>query len=234
MNKKVLFVVTSNEDFGTTGKKTGLWLEEFTAPYYHLLDNKVEITVASPKGGKAPIDPLSAMPEYKTPSSERFYNDLNAQNIIQNTKKLLDMSSNDFDAIFYPGGHGPLWDLVEDKHSIKLIEDFYNNDKIISFLCHSVALLKHPKTTNGTPIVKDKKVTGYSSSEEEVLKTKAYVPFLIEDMIQENKGIYSKAGDFKPYVVTDELLITGQNPDSSVILAHKLYEILLKNSKDAQ
>lgn len=220
--KKVLFVVTSHEDLGDTGHKTGFWIEEFAAPYYLLKDNGIEITIASPKGGQPPIDPKSNEPDFQTPATVRFNEDKETQEILSKTVKLATVHQEDYDAVFYPGGHGPLWDLAEDKHSIALIEDFYNHQKPVAAVCHAPAIFKHTKTTDGTSLVNGKKVTGFTNGEEEGVQLTDVVPFLVEDMLKNNGGIYSKKGDWQPYAVEDGLLITGQNPASSELVAELL------------
>jgi len=223
----VLFVLTSHEDLGETGEKTGFWIEEFASPYYFLADKGVKVTIASPKGGQAPIDPKSELIDFSTPATERYNNDAATKDLIKNTVKLETINSADYDAVFYPGGHGPLWDLAEDKTSIALIENFYNANKPVAFVCHAPAALKHPKKADGTSLVNGKKVTGFSYTEEDAVQLTAIVPFLIEDMLQENGGIYSKGEDWHPYALQDGLLITGQNPQSSELVA----ELLLKELK---
>lgn len=226
--KKVLFVLTSHSDLGDTGEKTGFWVEEFAAPYYLLKDKGVEITIASPKGGQPPIDPKSESPESQTPATVRFYKDKETQAILANTVKLETVDQANFDAVFYPGGHGPLWDLAEDKNSISLIESFYNNDKTIAAVCHAPAVFKNTKKADGTPLVKGKKVTGFTNSEEDAVQLTNVVPFLVENMLKENGGEYSKGEDWAVYAVEDGLLITGQNPASSELVAEKLLEKLNK------
>jgi len=224
--KKVLFVLTSHDQLGDTGEKTGFWLEEFAAPYYNLLDKGVKITVASPKGGKAPIDPRSKAESSQTDATNRFNKDKAAQEIVNNTVKLQDVKAEDFDAVFYPGGHGPLWDLAENKTSIALIESFNKQNKPMAFVCHAPAALKNVKNENGEPLVKGKKVTGFTNTEEEAVQLTNVVPFLVEDVLKENGGIYSKAANWNVNVVEDGNLITGQNPASSNKVAEKLYELL--------
>ena len=221
--KKVLFVLTSHDKLGNTKEKTGFWVEEFASPYYYFADKEVEITLASPKGGQPPIDPKSELPDFQTPATERFNKDEQLQNKLANTKILGEVKAEDFDAVFYPGGHGPLWDLAEDKDSVRLIEDFYNSNKPVGAVCHAPAVLKNT-TTNGESLVKGKKVTGFSNTEEEAVQLTEVVPFLVENMLQENGGEYSKAEDWHPYAVEDGHLITGQNPASSELVA----ELLLK------
>ena len=222
--KKVLIVLTSHEDLGSTGQKTGFWIEEFAAPFYVLKDKGVQITLASPKGGQPPIDPKSATVDFQTPATVRFNEDKALQEVLSKTLKLESVKAADYDAIFYPGGHGPLWDLAEDKHSIALIEDFVRNKKPVSAVCHAPAVFKHTKNADGTPLVKGKKVTGFTNSEEEAVQLTKVVPFLVEDMLKENGGDYSKGSDWAPHAVEDGLLITGQNPASS----EKVAELLLK------
>ncbi len=220
--KKVLFVLTSHSDLGNTGEKTGFWIEEFAAPYYLLKDKGVEITIASPKGGQPPIDPKSEAPDAQTPATVRYNKDEETQQILSNTVKLSTVDQASFDAVFYPGGHGPLWDLAEDKNSIALIESFYNNNKPVAAVCHAPAVFKNTKATDGSPFVKGKKVTGFTNSEEEAVQLTDVVPFLVEDMLKENGGEYSKVADWGVYAIEDGLLITGQNPASSELVAEKL------------
>lgn len=218
----ILFVLTSHDTLGNTGKKTGFWIEEFANPYYTLLDKGADITLATPKGGIAPIDPSSDTPDASTKDTERFKNDAVAQNKIKHTLALTAIDPNDFDAIFYPGGHGPLWDLANDATSIGLIETFNKQQKPIAFVCHAPAALKGVKNEDGSPLVKGKKVTGFTNSEEEAVQLTSVVPFLVEDMLKANGGIYSKESDWAPYAVQDGNLITGQNPASSELVAEKL------------
>ena len=225
---KILFVLTSHDELGNTGEKTGFWIEEFAAPYYYLVDKGVEVTLASPKGGQPPIDPTSDKPENQTEATKRFKADAELQEKLSKTHVLADIKSEDYDAVFYPGGHGPLWDLAESKDSAALIEDFYNNGKPVSFVCHAPAALKKVKNADGEPLVKGKKVTGFTNTEEELVKLTDVVPFLVEDMLKENGGIYSKKGDFETYAIEDGLLITGQNPASSEKVAELLYHQLQK------
>jgi putative intracellular protease/amidase len=224
--KKVLFVLTSHDELGDTGAKTGFWVEEFAAPYYNLLDKGVKITVASPKGGKAPIDPRSKAEASQTEATKRFNKDKSAQEIINTTVKLEEIKAEDYDAVFYPGGHGPLWDLAEDKTSIALIETFNKQEKPIAFVCHAPGILKDVKNANGEPLVMGKNVTGFTNTEEEAVQLTNVVPFLVEDMLKKNGGVYSKAANWNVHVVKDGNLITGQNPASSNKVADKLYESL--------
>lgn len=225
--KKVLFVLTSHEDLGNTGEKTGFWIEEFAAPYYELADKGVEITIASPSGGQPPIDPKSADPSSATEDTKRYDGDTELQQKLANTVKLATINQADYDAVFYPGGHGPLWDLVSDKNSISLIESFYTNNKPVAFVCHAPAVLKDVKV-NGDYLVKGKKVTGFTNDEEEAVGLTKVVPFLLEDALKANGANYSKGENWAPYAVEDGLLITGQNPASSKLVAQKLLDQLNK------
>lgn len=226
--KKVLFVVTSNDKLGNTGEKTGFWSEEFAAPYYELLDKGVQITIASPLGGQPPIDPRSADPASATEDTKRFDADKNLQEKLKHTHQLSTIKQADYDAVFYPGGHGPLWDLVEDKNSIALIEAFYTHQKPVAFVCHAPAVLKNVKI-KGEYLVKNKKVTGFTNTEEEAVGLTKVVPFLLEDELIKNGANFSKIANWQPYAVEDGLLITGQNPASSKLVAQKLLQQL--NSK---
>ncbi|SMG51884.1 Putative intracellular protease/amidase [Marivirga sericea] len=221
---KVLFVLTSHDELGDTGEKTGFWVEEFAAPYYSLKDENVEITIATPEGGKAPIDPRSQTEASQTEATKRFNNDKTAQNRIANTMKLSEVNAADYDAVFYPGGHGPLWDLAEDKTSIELIETFNAQNKPMAFVCHAPAALKEVKGKDGEPLVKGRKVTGFTNSEEEAVQLTEVVPFLLEDMLAEKGGTFTKGENWSVHVVEDGNLITGQNPASS----KKAAELLLK------
>jgi putative intracellular protease/amidase len=220
----ILFVLTSHDTLGDTGNKTGFWVEEFANPYYILLDKGASITLATPKGGAAPIDPSSAAPDAATAATARFDKDTIAQGIIANTNVLADINPDDFDAVFYPGGHGPLWDLANDATSIALIEKFNRQEKPIAFVCHAPAALKSVKNEDGTPLVKGKKVTGFTNTEEAAVQLTDIVPFLVEDMLIKNGGIYSKKEDWAAYALQDGNLITGQNPASSELVAEKLLE----------
>lgn len=222
--KNILFVLTSNDSLGSTGHKTGFWIEEFASPYYLLTDEGYNVTLASPKGGQPPIDPNSAAENAATASTNRFDKDEATKKKLANTLKLEDVNQNDFDAVFYPGGHGVLWDLVEDKKSISLIESFYNEGKPVAFVCHAPAVLKNVKGKDGKPLVNNKKVTGFTNEEEAAVQLTEIVPFLLEEMLKNSGGIYSKIGDWQPYAVEDGLLITGQNPASS----EKVAELLAK------
>ena len=222
----ILFVLTSHDQLGDTGNKTGFWVEEFANPYYTLLDKGAKITIATPKGGAAPIDPSSDSPDAATEDTDRYNKDADAKERIANTKVLADINPNDFDAVFYPGGHGPLWDLANDETSIALIEKFNSQQKPIAFVCHAPAALKSVKNTDGSPLVKGKKVTGFTNTEEAAVQLTDIVPFLVENMLTENGGIYSKKEDWTAYAIQDGNLITGQNPASSALVAEKLIESL--------
>jgi len=225
---KILMVLTSHEKLGDTGKKTGFWLEEFAAPLYAFKDAGAEITLASPKGGQPPLDPKSDDPDSQTDSTRRFKADAASQAILASTRKLADVAAGDYDAVFYPGGHGPLWDLAEDVSSIALIEAMFAAGKLVAAVCHAPGVLRHPKSPDGNPVVKGKAVTGFSNTEEEAVGLTHVVPFLVEDILQQNGGVYSKGPDWQPHVVTDGLLITGQNPASSAPAAKALLAKLVK------
>lgn len=224
--KKVLFVLTSHDELGNTGEKTGFWVEEFASPYYTLLDKGANITIATPQGGAAPIDPSSDTPDAATEATERFHKDAVALDRIANTIVLATIDAANYDAVFYPGGHGPLWDLANDAASIALIERFNEQQKPIGFVCHAPAALKAVKNTDGTPLVQGKKVTGFTNTEEAAVGLSDVVPFLVEDMLTENGGIYSKKEDWAAYAIQDGNLITGQNPASSALVADKILESL--------
>ena len=226
--KKVLFVLTSHDKLGDTGEKTGYWTEEFAAPYYELADKGVQIDIATPLGGEPPVDPKSNDPAAATEDTKRLDKDTEVLAKLKNTHKLSDVNEADYDAVFYPGGHGPLWDLATSKTSSDLISAFYTNKKPVAFVCHSPAVLKNVKV-NGEFLVKGKKVTGFSNTEEEAQGLTDVVPFLLEDALKANGATYSKVADWQPYAVEDGLLITGQNPASSKLVAEKLLNQL--NSK---
>ena len=217
----ILMVLTSHDKLGDTGKKTGFWLEEFAAPYYAFIDAGVNVTLASPAGGQPPLDPSSDTEDTQTKDTKRFKEDSDAQKLLANTEKLADMNAEDFDSVFYPGGHGPLWDLAVDKNSINLIETFVKQDKPVAFVCHSPAALKNVKI-DGEYLVKGKTVTGFTNSEEDAVGLTDVVPFLVEDTLKANGGNYEKAADWESFVVEDGLLITGQNPASSEEAAKRL------------
>ena len=220
--KNVLFVLTSHDELGNTGEKTGFWVEEFAAPYYLLKDKGVNITLASPKGGQPPIDPKSNEPDFQTPATKRYFEDKETMELMANTKKLTEVNADDFDAVFYPGGHGPLWDLAESETSATLIESFYSSNKPVAAVCHAPGVFKNVKDQNGEPLVKGKQVTGFTNTEEEAVQLTDVVPFLVEDMLKEKGGVYSKKDDWSEYAIEDGLLITGQNPASSELVAEML------------
>jgi putative intracellular protease/amidase len=218
---KILMVMTSHDQLGNTGKKTGFWLEEFAAPYYAFLDAGATVTVASPKGGKPPLDPKSDTPEGQTETTARFKKDPAAQAVLASTVKLADVRAEDHDAVFYPGGHGPMWDLAEDATSIALIEAFYNAGKPVAAVCHGPGVL-HRVTFQGAPIVKGKRVTGFTNEEEEAVQLTNVVPFLVEDELKRLGGKFEKVANWQSFAVTDGNLITGQNPASSTAAAQHL------------
>lgn len=226
-NLKVLVVLTSHDQLGDTGNKTGFWVEEFAAPYYVMADAGVDVTIASPKGGQPPIDPKSALPEFQTEATKRFDADKELQAKLANSMILSEVGEQDYDAVFYPGGHGPLWDLANDKTSITLIEDFWKNNKPVAAVCHAPGVFRFVKDSDGTPLVKGKKVTGFSNSEEEAVQLTDIVPFLVEDELIKLGGDYSKGEDWSSYVLKDGNLITGQNPGSSEETAKELLALLL-------
>ena len=223
---KILIVLTSHDKLGDTGNKTGFWLEEFAAPYYVFKDAGAEITLASPKGGQPPLDPSSDADDAQTDATKRFKGDDAAQKELANTEVLSSVSADGFDAILYPGGHGPLWDLAEDKASINLIESFAASDRPVGAVCHAPAVFKHTKGTDDKPLVSGKTVTGFTNTEEEAVGLTDVVPFLVEDMLKTNGGTYKKGDDWASFVVTDGKLVTGQNPASSEEAAHKLLSLL--------
>lgn len=223
---KVLIVLTSHSALGNTGEKTGFWIEEFATPYYVLADAGADITIASPKGGQPPVDPKSELADAQTSSTKRFYEDSTLINKVAYSLKLSDIKQDDFDAVFYPGGHGPLWDLAIDKDSIKLIEAFYNHQKPIAFVCHAPAALVNVKVKNGESLIKGKELTNFSNTEEEAVKLTKVVPFLLEDELKKHGAIYTKGENWTSYVKQDGLLITGQNPASSEAVAKLLLEAL--------
>lgn len=225
---KVLIVLTSHSELGNTGRKTGFWIEEFAAPYYTFKDDGATITLASPKGGQPPIDPKSEDPSAQTEATKRFDADKDLQQLLANTKKLSDVSADDYDAVFYPGGHGPLWDLSSDQTSIDLIQDFWRAHKPVAAVCHAPSVLLNVVDENGDFLVKGKKVTGFTNTEEEAVQLTDVVPFLLEDELKNKGGLYSKKEDWASYVVTDGLLITGQNPASSEAAAKQLIQLLQK------
>jgi putative intracellular protease/amidase len=225
---KILLVLTSHDQLGNTGKKTGFWLEELAAPYYRFKDAGVEITLASPKGGRPPLDPKSNEPGFQTASTRRFEADADAMAQLSTTRRLSDVTIDDYDAVFYPGGHGPVWDLSEDRHSIALIERAAAASKPVAAVCHAPAVFLHVKRADGQPFVRGKHVTGFTNTEEEAVGLTKVVPFLVEDMLKEKGGIYSKGADWSSYALTDGLLVTGQNPQSSEAAADALLTLLRK------
>ena len=222
----ILMVLTSHDRLGDTGEKTGFWLEEFAAPYYALKDAGADIVVASPKGGQPPLDPKSDEPDAQSEDTRRFKTDEAAQTVLAHTVRLDGVEATAFDGVFYPGGHGPLWDLAEDRTSIDLIEAFAKADKPVAAVCHAPGVLKHVKGADGEPLVKGRKVAGFTNSEEEASGLTEVVPFLVEDMLKANGGVYSKGADWSSYVLTDGKLITGQNPASSREAAEALLKLL--------
>jgi len=223
-------VLTSHDQLGDTGKKTGFWLEEFTAPYYVFRDAGAQVTLASPKGGQPPIDPTSSDPANQSETTHRFEADPEAKAQLAATVRLDSVSQADFDGVFYPGGHGPLWDLAEDRGSIELIESFIGADKPVALVCHAPGVLRHTLAPDGRPLVDGRKVAGFTNSEEESAGLTKVVPFLVEDELKAKGGLYSKGPDWEPYVVADRLLITGQNPKSSAPAAQELISQLAETA----
>lgn len=221
---KILIVLTSHSQLGETDEKTGFWIDEFATPYYVLVDAGATITIASPAGGQPPVDPKSEAEDAQSLATQRFYTDFDAIDKVANSHRLSDVKANDFDAVFYPGGHGPLWDLATDKTSIQLIEDFYNAEKPIAFVCHAPAALVNVRAENGQPLVKGKNVTGFSDTEEEAVGLTKVVPFLLEQELKKLGAHYTKGKNWGSFAQQDGLLITGQNPGSSEAVA----ELLLK------
>lgn len=226
---KILMVLTSHDQLGNTGRKTGFWLEEFAAPYYVFRDAGVQLTLATPKGGQPPVDPKSDLPENQTPAMARFKQDKGAQNELAHTVKLADVKSEDFDTVFYVGGHGPLWDLAESADSIALLESFYNSGKPIALVCHSPGVLRHV-TYKGEPLVKGKRVTGFTNGEEEAVQLTHVVPFLVEDELLKLGATFEKVANWQPFSIVDGRLITGQNPASSTSAAQNLVNFLAKKA----
>lgn len=222
----ILMVLTSHDQLGNTGLKTGFWLEEFAAPYYIFKAAGAKITLASPLGGQPPLDPKSDDPSAQTAATTRFKSDVEGLALLASTAKLATLNVADFDAVFYPGGHGPLWDLAEDRQSIALIESMIAAGKPVAAVCHAPGVFRHARNVDGTPLVKGKRVTGFTNSEEDAVQLTQIVPFLVEDMLKANGGEYSKGPDWHPYVLVDGLLITGQNPASSELAAEKLLGLL--------
>jgi putative intracellular protease/amidase len=222
---EILMVLTSHDVLGNTGRKTGFWLEEFAAPYFVFRDAGVQLTLASPKGGQPPLDPKSDFPGSQTPAMTRFKQDQTAQKALSQTVKLADMKSEDYDTVFYPGGHGPMWDLAESADSIALLESFYNSGKPIALVCHSPGVLRHV-TYQGAPLVKGKHVTGFTNGEEGEMQLTHVVPFLVEDELMRLGAIFEKLANWQPFSVVDGRLITGQNPASSTVAAQNLMNLL--------
>jgi putative intracellular protease/amidase len=222
---KILMVLTSHDQLGNTGRKTGFWLEELAAPYYTFLDAGAAVTLASPKGGQPPLDAVSDTPEGQTEWTRRFKRDPAAQAVLANTVRLSDVKAEDYDTVFYPGGHGPMWDLAEDQHSIALIEAFWNAGKPVAAVCHAPGVL-HRVQVQGQPLVKGKRVTGFTNGEEEAVHLTKVVPFLVEDELKRLGGLYEKKANWVPFVITDGRLVTGQNPASSKGGAEALLKLL--------
>lgn len=225
---KILMVLTSHDQLGDTGRKTGFWLEELASPYYTFKDAGAEVVLASPKGGQPPLDPKSNEPSNQTDLTKRFEADAAAKAQLATTLRLDSVNQGDFDTVFYPGGHGPMWDLAEDRNSVKLIESFLAANKPVALVCHAPGALRHVKKLDGTPLVEGKEVAGFTNSEEATMGLTDVVPFLVEDELKAKGGLYSKGPDLKPYIVSDGLLITGQNPASSGPAAKALIEQLSK------
>ncbi|WP_327588002.1 type 1 glutamine amidotransferase domain-containing protein [Nonomuraea sp. NBC_00507] len=223
---KVLIVLTSHDKLGDTGRRTGFWLEELAAPYYRFKEAGWEIVLASPQGGRPPLDPKSNEPGFQTDQTRRFEADPEATAALADTVRLDSVSADDFDTVFYPGGHGPLWDLAEDTDSARLIETTLRSGKPLALVCHAPGVLRHTVNEDGTPLVRGKQVTGFANSEEEAVQLTEVVPFLVEDELKDLGGVYSKVGDWNPYVVQDGLLITGQNPASSAPAADALIKLV--------
>jgi putative intracellular protease/amidase len=228
---KILMVLTSHDKLGDTGRKTGFWLEELAAPYFAFKDAGAEIVLASPKGGRPPLDPKSNEPNFQTDLTRRFEADAAAKHQLASTVRLDSVDPEDFDTVFYPGGHGPMWDLAEDKTSAKLLETMFAAGKPIALVCHAPGALRHVNGQDGKPLVNGKKVTGFTDTEEEAVGLTKVVPFLVEDELKAKGGIFSKVADWQPYVVTDGILITGQNPASSGPAAKVLLERMASGAK---
>jgi putative intracellular protease/amidase/predicted enzyme related to lactoylglutathione lyase len=229
---KIVMVLTSHDKLGNTGRPTGFWLEEFAAPYFVFRDAGVELTLASPKGGQPPLDPKSDLPENQTPAMARFKKNKTAQEALANTAKLSSVKSEDFDTVFYPGGHGPMWDLAEDPVSIALLESFYNSGKPIALVCHSPGVLRHV-TYKGEPLVKGKRVTGFTNGEEEEMKLTKVVPFLVEDELLRLGAVFEKKANWQPFSIVDGRLVTGQNPASSTSAAKALLKLMADSESES-
>ncbi|RIY41669.1 type 1 glutamine amidotransferase domain-containing protein [Neopusillimonas maritima] len=222
----ILMILTSHDKLGDTGKKTGFWLEEFAAPYYVFVDAGAQITLASPAGGQPPLDPQSDAPDAQTEATKRFNNDDAAKKALGNTVRLAEVDVDSFDAVFYPGGHGPLWDLAENAHSQRIIETFVTGNRPLAAVCHAPAIFRHTKDANGKSLVSGRRVTSFANTEEEAVGLTDVVPFLVEDMLKANGGVYEKGPDWDSYVVVDGKLVTGQNPASSEAAARQLLKLL--------
>ncbi|MDO6717779.1 type 1 glutamine amidotransferase domain-containing protein [Psychrosphaera sp. 1_MG-2023] len=225
--KKILMVLTSHADLGNTGEKTGFWVEEFAAPYYAFIDAGIEVTLASPLGGQPPIDPKSELDDFQTPATIKYYADKATQDVVASTHVLADVNAEDYDAVFYPGGHGPLWDLTDNNDSIKLIENFLAANKPVAAVCHATAALLNVKDATGAYAIKGKAVSGFTNTEEDAVQLTDIVPFLLEDELIKRGGDYQKVADWNAFSVQDGLFITGQNPASSVLVAQKLLSTIV-------
>ena len=224
--KKILFVLPSHDQLGNTGQKTGFWLEEFASPYYEFIDNGYDVTIASPKGGRPPVDPKSLQPENQTESTKRLQGDKSANKKLDNSLVLKEVSSDGFVSLFLPGGHGPMWDLSQDNDLKRIVEEFYNKDKIISAVCHGPAGLLQATDKNGDSILKNKRVTGFTNTEEQTVKLDKIVPFSLESRMKDLGSNFEKTENFKPFVIVDGQIITGQNPASALVTARKVIEVL--------
>lgn len=225
---KVLVVLTSHNQLGNTGKKTGFWIEEFATPYYFFKDKNIEVVVATPKGGQAPIDPKSNEADFQTESTKRYFMDGKAQLVLSKTVKLSNVNQMQYDAIFYPGGHGPMWDLANDEYSIALIQSFYNRNKPIAFVCHGSAALVNVKNQQGEYLIQGKNITSFCNTEEDAVQLTTVVPFSLENKLKERGAIYQKGANWSSFTIVDGLLLTGQNPQSSKEVAQKLFDMIKK------
>ncbi|MFB9237627.1 type 1 glutamine amidotransferase domain-containing protein [Plantactinospora siamensis] len=228
---KVLMVLTSHDQLGDTGRKTGFWLEELAAPYYRFRDAGWDVTLASPKGGRPPLDPKSNEPDFQTDQTRRFEADADAEAQLNQTLRLDSVSADDYDTVFYPGGHGPLWDLAEDESSIRLIQRMFATEKPLALVCHAPGALRHAATPDGKPLVAGRRVTGFTDGEEEAMGLTQVVPFLVEDELIAKGAEFDKVGNFEPFVVTDGLLVTGQNPASSAPAADQLISLVTRTGR---
>ena len=225
-NQRVLMVLTSHSELGTTGEKTGFWVEEFAAPYYALTDAGIQVSLASPAGGQPPIDPKSELDDFQTEATKRYDDDSEVKDLMANTAVLAELNVSDYDAVFYPGGHGPLWDLTDNRDSITLIESFLEANKPVAAVCHATDAFLHVKDATGQYVVKGKGITGFSNSEEDAVQLTEVVPFLLEDELIKRGGDYQKVADWNAFAIQDGLLISGQNPQSSELVAQKLLAYL--------